>query len=288
MLSVRSTSRFPPSAPSASDISPFPIQHIKSKGRAVSAAFALAHREWVRFLRQRNRVIGAILTPVLFWLLLGFGMGDSFVGPDGGPYMAYFFPGMLLMVVLFTAIFATITLIEDRREGFLQAVLVAPVPRWSIVLGKVLGGASLAAAQTVVLLALAPLAGIGFGVGGFVIAAIFCVLLSLTLVSLGVLLAWPMTSTQGYHVAMNLLLMPLWFLSGAVFPVAAAAGPIRWLAYANPLTYGLGGLRSGLSGHAAGMPAVWICGLVVAAAGVLLFAAACLVANRPTAADVES
>ncbi len=269
-----------------------PTQTVEARQRSagvVGPALALAQREWVRFLRQRNRVIGAILTPVLFWLLLGGGMGDSFTGPTGEPYLQYFFPGMLLMVVLFTAIFATITLIEDRREGFMQGVLASPVPRWGVVLGKVLGGASLASAQAILLLAIAPLAGISMTIGGFVIAALFCIGLSFALVGLGVALAWPMTSTQGYHVAMNLLLMPLWFLSGAVFPVASAGfGPIRWLAYANPLTYGLAGLRSGLGGTLAGMPPLWVCGLVTLMTAVGLFAAACLIANRPARADVES
>ncbi len=256
----------------------------------LSAAMALASREWVRFLRQRNRVIGAILTPVVFWLLLGGGMGDSFKAPGSDEaYLTYFFPGMLLMVVLFTAIFATITLIEDRREGFMQGVLTAPVPRWSVVLGKVLGGGSLAAAQALLLLVLSPLAGVSFGIVGFLIAALFVIGLSFALVSLGVLLAWPMTSTQGYHVAMNLLLMPLWFLSGAVFPIGAAEfAPVRWLTYANPLTYGLAGLRSGLGSDASSLPPLWLCGVVTAAAGVGLFAAACYVANKPSRADVES
>ena len=261
-------------------------------GAIVGPAMALASREWVRFLRQRNRVIGAIATPVLFWLLLGLGMGDSFKAPGSdAPYLTYFFPGMLLMVVLFTAIFATITLIEDRREGFMQGVLAAPVPRGAVVLGKVLGGASLAAAQALLLLVVAPLAGMPFTLGGYAIAAGFIVGLSLALVSLGVLLAWPMTSTQGYHVAMNLLLMPLWFLSGAVFPIGVAnVAAVRWLTYANPLTYGLAGLRRGLlpaANHAA-LPPVWLCAIVTLAASVVLFALACFVAGRPTRADVEA
>ena len=252
----------------------------------------LASREWLRFLRQRNRVIGALATPVLFWLLLGGGFGDSFKAPGTDqPYLAYFFPGMLLMVVLFTAIFSTITLIEDRREGFMQGVLVAPVPRAAIVLGKVLGGGSLAAAQGVLLLALAPLAGLGFTVSGYLVAIGFIILLSVGLVALGVCVAWPMTSTQGYHVAMNLLLMPLWFLSGAVFPIGAATfGPMRWLTYANPLTYGLAGLRQGLNPSAdyAALPPVWVSAALAALAAAATFAFATFVARRAVRADVES
>src|SRR5204862_1547331 len=118
-------------------------------------ALSLAKRELVRFLRQRHRVVGALATPIVFWLLIGGGMGRSFRAdgtPGGGNYLQYFFPGTVLMILLFTAIFSTISIIEDRREGFLQSVLVAPVPRMAIVLGKVLGGTVLAFGQGLIFL----------------------------------------------------------------------------------------------------------------------------------------
>src|SRR3954451_3530679 len=125
-------------------------------------ALSLAHRELVRFLRQRHRIIGALATPLVFWLLIGGGMNRSFNAdvPGGDNYLRYFFPGTVLMILLFTAIFSTISVIEDRREGFLQGVLVAPVSRMSIVLGKILGGTVLAFGQGLVLLLLAPLVGV--------------------------------------------------------------------------------------------------------------------------------
>ena len=256
------------------------------------AALALAGREWTRFLRQRNRVAGALLTPVVFWLLLGVGMGDAFAAPGSGePFLGYFFPGTLVMVVLFTAIFATITLIEDRREGFMQGVLVAPVPRAAVILGKCLGGGSLAWGQAVLLLALAPLSGLPFSATGYLVAAGFLALLSFGLVALGLCIAWPLTSTQGYHVFMNLLLMPLWFLSGAVFPLGAAkVAAIRWATYANPLTYGLAGVRQGLRWDVAypNLPPLWLSAAVSVAFCALAFAVACFVAERPSRADVES
>src|SRR6266542_3997069 len=112
-------------------------------------ALSLYHRDLIRFLRQRHRIVGALATPLVFWLLVGAGMNRSFKAdvPGGGNYLAYFFPGTVLMILLFTAIFSTISVIEDRREGFLQGVLVAPVKRMSIVLGKVLGGTLLAVLQ---------------------------------------------------------------------------------------------------------------------------------------------
>src|ERR1700761_4400382 len=127
-------------------------------------ALSLCKRELVRFLRQRNRIIGALATPIVFWLLIGAGMGHSFRGTDSagdqGGYLQFFFPGTVLMILLFTAIFSTISIIEDRREGFLQSVLVAPVSRQAIVLGKILGGTILAFGQGLIFLALAPLVGL--------------------------------------------------------------------------------------------------------------------------------
>src|SRR5213596_347512 len=120
-------------------------------------AISLARRELVRFIRQPNRVIGALATPIVFWLLIGAGMGHSFKSTSvSGDYIRYFFPGTILMILLFTAIFSTISIIEDRREGFLQSVLVAPVGRSAIVMGKILGGTILAFAQGLIFLALAP------------------------------------------------------------------------------------------------------------------------------------
>ena len=115
----------------------------------------LCQRELVRFFRQKNRVFGALVQPIIFWLLFGAGLGGAKVGADANRLdYAHFFPGTLVMILLFTAIFATISIIEDRREGFLQGVLVAPVPRWSMVLGKVLGGTAIAMLQGIVFLLL--------------------------------------------------------------------------------------------------------------------------------------
>src|SRR6188474_574157 len=156
-------------------------------------SLSLCQRELVRFLRQRNRIIGALVTPIVFWLLIGLGMGRSFKGPAGSlgedNYLVYFFPGTVIMVLLFTAIFSTISIIEDRREGFLQSVLVAPVPRWSLVLGKVMGGSSLALFQAVLFLFFAPWLGIHLGVEGWLRTGGIIFLNAFLLTSLGFLLA---------------------------------------------------------------------------------------------------
>src|SRR3989337_2579543 len=135
------------------------VQTLRSTVPAWPAAGALAQRELVRFFRQRNRVFGALGQPIIFWLLFSAGLGSTSFGGSGRLDYAHFFPGTLVMILLFTAIFATISIIEDRKEGFLQGVLVAPVPRWSMVLGKILGGAAIAMLQGIVFLLLGWLAG---------------------------------------------------------------------------------------------------------------------------------
>jgi ABC-2 type transport system permease protein len=262
-------------------------------------AASLCRRELVRFLRQRNRIIGALATPVVFWLLIGLGMNRSFRAaglPGGGDnYLQFFFPGTVLMILLFTAIFSTISIIEDRREGFLQSVLVAPVPRMSIVLGKVLGGTVLAFGQGLLFLLLAPLVGVKLSVVGFVLAIVFMFIMAFALTALGFCLAWRMNSTQGFHAVMNLFLMPMWFLSGALFPPSGAWGPLKWVMLANPLTYGLAGLRRAMywgdaAAAGAALPAWsawWLCLLVSVAFAGGMFLLASAVAGAKSTADLE-
>src|SRR5213592_3486321 len=167
----------------------------------MAPALSLCHRELVRFLRQRHRIVGALATPIVFWLLIGAGMNRSFKSdaPGGENYLHYFFPGTILMILLFTAIFSTISVIEDRREGFLQGVLVAPISRMSIVLGKVLGGTILATGQGIIFLLLAPLTKIPLTLTTFFLSVGAMLIVSFALTALGLAIAWPMTSTQGFH-----------------------------------------------------------------------------------------
>jgi ABC-2 type transport system permease protein len=214
--------------------------------RASLAIYTLWRRELVRFLRQRSRVTGALAQPIVFWLLLGGGLNASFQpagAPAGTNYVEYFYPGMIGLVLLFTAIFATISTVEDRKEGFLQGVLVAPVSRRTVVLGQALGGTTLAVLQGALCLCLAPLLGIALSVGSVVASLLVMLLVALSLTSLGLMIAWRMDSTQGFHAIMNLILIPIWLLSGALFPATNAPAPLRWLMAANPLTYGMAALR---------------------------------------------
>ncbi len=212
----------------------------------VLPALSLWRREIVRFIRQRSRVVGALGTPIVFWLLIGSGFGSSFRASADGDvvnHLEYAFPGTAILILLFTAIFSNISIIEDRREGFLQGVLVAPVSRMAIVLGKVMGSTSLAVAQAALFLMLAPLAGIHPTWGAAAASIGVMVLVGFMLSALGFLVAWPLDSTQGFHAVMNLFLMPLWLLSGALFPADGAAGWMRWLMMINPLSYGVAALR---------------------------------------------
>lgn len=209
-------------------------------------AFTLWWREIVRFYRQTGRVIGVLASPLVFWLVLGSGFGTSFRsggGPGQQHYLDYSYPGILILIVLFTSIFTMMSVIEDRKEGFLLSVLVAPVPRTAIVLGKVLGGTTLAAVQGMIFLIFAPFAGIHLDPVQIVLVGVVVFLVSFSLTALGFAIAWPMDSSQAFHGIVNLFLIPLWLLSGALFPLAGASGWIRVIMRLNPLTYGVEALR---------------------------------------------
>ncbi len=192
-------------------------------------AATLWQRELVRFWRQKSRVLGVVASPLVFWLLIGYGSND----------LARFYSGALVLTVMFSAIFSTISIIEDRREGFLLSMLVSPAPRTAMVLGKILGAATLAWLQGLIFLAFAPLAGVSIGLWELVpvVASIF--LISFTLTGLGFVIAWRMNSTSGFHAIMNLLLVPMWMVSGSLFPMATAHGWVRGVMWVNPLTYSI-------------------------------------------------
>jgi ABC-2 type transport system permease protein len=247
-------------------------------------AFTLWWREIVRFYRQKSRVVGVLASPLVFWVVIGSGFGTSFRsgGTQGQHYMDYFYPGALIMIVLFTSIFTMMSVIEDRKEGFLLSVLVAPVPRSAIVLGKVLGGTTLSAIQGMIFLIFAPFAGVHLNVLQVLLVAVVVFLISFALTALGFAIAWPMDSTQAFHGIINLFLIPLWLLSGALFPMAGASKWIRALMYMNPLTYGVEALRALLY---PGMQATFPLSSAIATLllfSLVMFGLAFLMANRRT------
>jgi len=248
----------------------------------LAAMSVLVSRDLRRFFRQRSRVVGALIQPLIFWLVIGSGLEGSFrgAGPDASVgYVQYFYPGIVMLVVLFTSIFTTMSVIEDRHKGFLQAVLVAPCSRAALVLGKTGGGVAIALAQAAVFLALSPLAGYDVRAIEWPLLGAMMLLTSIGLSSLGFAIAWWLDSTQGYHVVMSVLLIPLWILSGAMFPLAGAAGWIRVLMRINPMAYCVSGIRRALSGgHAPGSPAVEL--LVVTLFAILATALAVWMCTR--------
>ncbi|MGA9567195.1 MAG: ABC transporter permease [Candidatus Korobacteraceae bacterium] len=251
----------------------------------VMPSVALWWREIVRFYRQRSRVVGVVASPLLFWLVIGSGFGTSFrsSGAGGQHYLNYFFPGALIMIVLFTAIFTMMSVIEDRKEGFLLSVLVAPVSRSVIVLGKVLGGATLATLQGLIFLVFAPLLGIHFTLVSFALTVVVIFLVAFSLTALGFIIAWPMDSTGGFHAVINLFLIPLWLLSGSMFPLSGASVWIRAIMRMNPLTYGTDALRMLLyPGELTANLPLGTNVLVLALFALVMFGLCFLVANRRT------
>ncbi|MFG0291249.1 MAG: ABC transporter permease [Rhodopirellula sp. JB044] len=228
----------------------------------MNAAWMLARREWTRFFRQRNRVTAAVLQPLLFWLLFGTGLSGSFASAGGENFMQFFLPGTVALIVLFTAIFATISVIEDRREGFMQSVLVSPTGRFPVLLGKILGGGAIAWVQALFFLALVYVVGAVTGSStlptlsaSFPLLLLLLAVIAIAMCALGMIVAWPMESTQGFHAIMMLGLMPMWLLAGTFFPIPAwsISGPgadgnwAHWalagIMQANPLSYSMVELR---------------------------------------------
>lgn len=240
-------------------------------------------RELLRFFRQRSRVIGAMLQPVIFWVLFSAGLRNSIAG---GNYSQFLLPGMAALIVMFTAIFSTISIIRDRGEGFLQGVLVAPVPRSSIVWGKVIGGTILAVLQGVVFLMLGTI--VGHTMSPLELIGVVGVLglMGLGLTAMGFVLAWPMDSIQGFHAIMSLILFPMWLLSGAIFPVKDLDPWFEVVVKLNPLTYGVEALR-----HAAGLGgtsmSLAVCLLVFTGFTVVMLMLSVRMAGRPAKGDLR-
>ena len=251
----------------------------------MSAMLTLWERDITRFFRDKPRVIGGLVPPIVFWLLIGAGLGTSVRvpgAPEGLSFLQFFYAGTLVLIVLFTSIFATISIIEDRREGFLQSVLVAPVSRFSIVLGKIMGSSTVGLAQGLAFLLLAGAAGLHPGALGYAQAVAVLTLASIGLTGLGFCIAWVLDSSQGFHAVMNLFLIPMWMLSGALFPAATAPRFLQITIAANPVSYAVTGLQRALLPVvvAEGAASMGVCLAVLAGFSVVMLAACVYVASR--------
>lgn len=217
--------------------------------REVQAIYVQWLREMKRFLRAPSRIIGFIVQPLFILLILGLGLGGViFPGLTTG-YLNFLAPGVIAMAILLSSIFTGVSVLWDRQFGFLQEVLVAPVSRFSIILGRTIGGATLALLQGFVILAIALLMGVTVtGAANLALTVVIMILLSITAVGFGLILASLIKDFQGFQVIMNLILMPLFFLSTAFFPIGKSFP--AWLQTAalfNPLLYMVDGIRGSLT-----------------------------------------
>jgi ABC-2 type transport system permease protein len=208
-------------------------------------------RQLKRFVRSRSRIVASLGQPILYLVALGFGFGPVFRKAGQGDYIQFLTPGVVGMTVLFTSVFAGIELIWDRQFGFLKETLVAPVPRLIIMLGRTLGGATVAVVQGLMVLAICLVVGFRVGgVGAVLWASVYMTLIALMFTSFGTALASVLTDFQGFQLVMNFLVLPIFFLSGALFPLAGAPKALTVVAALDPLAYGVDGLRGAVSGTA--------------------------------------
>lgn len=222
----------------------------------LTVAAVLCRRELIRFARQPMRIAAAIGTPVLLWMFMASGFASSIRPEQLGDinYPAFLLPGVMTLVAVFAAIFSSISIIEDRRDGWLQSVLVSPSPRWAIALGKIVGGALVAWIQAAALLLTIPLLGIEVAFGNILLTLFAIGLTSFAMTAMGIAFAWRSETTAGFHAVMNLLFLPMWMLSGAFFPAQGTADWMSILMKANPLTWCTQSIRNPILDQSAAFP----------------------------------
>ena len=225
------------------------------------AIYIIWYRDILRFWRDRMRLLGSLAQPLLFLIVFGTGLGSALGGAGGFggggstlSYTQFIFPGIIGMSILFSAIFGAMSIVWDREFGFLKEVLVAPIDRSAVAIGKALGGATQAMVQGLILLVLAPVVGVQLTVTSVLLVIVFSFLLAFSLSSLGVLIASRMTSMQGFQVVMNFLMMPIFFLSGSLFPLQGLPDWMTVLTRIDPASYGMDPLRRVML-EGAGLPA---------------------------------
>ena len=217
----------------------------------MTVIYILWLRQLKRYVRSRSRIIASIGQPLLYLLALGYGLGPVFQKAGMGSYLEFIAPGVIAMTVLFTSVFSGIELIWDRQFGFLKETLVAPVPRLWIMVGRTLGGATVAVIQGLILLTICFI--VGFRIHDYAalpMALLFMALIGMMFAALGTAIASLLSDFQGFQLIMNFLIMPLFFLSGAMFPLTNLPRPLTILTTIDPLSYGVDGLRHSLLGAA--------------------------------------
>lgn len=214
------------------------------------AIYVIWLRDVKRFIRARSRLLGNVVQPFFFLAILGFGFSSAVMPgiPAGFRFLDFLTPGIVAMSVLFSSIFAGVSVLWDKQFGFLQEVLVAPVSRLSIVLGRTLGGATTALLQGFIIIGIALALRVRVTLPGVLLGVVLMVLIAFTAVGFGLIVASQMEDFHGFQLIMNLLVFPLFFTSSAMFPLEGLPGWLKTIAYLNPLTYGVDALRQSLIG----------------------------------------
>jgi ABC-2 type transport system permease protein len=239
--------------------------------------YVIVMREFKKFVRERSRLISAVARPLIWLLFIGAGMSRLVKPVEGVTYTQFIFPGILGMTILFSSIFSSISIIWDKEFGFMKEILVAPVSRFSIVVGKALSGTVVSTIQAAVILLFFPFLGIHLGVMDIVAVLILCMGLAFCISAFGIVLATFYESYESFSVIMNFIVMPMFFLSGAMYPVKLLPAVLRYASKLNPLTYGVDGLKHLITPLSEGPMApdfLFITDIVVVAAISVLFVVA--------------
>lgn len=218
---------------------------MSSLGRELKGAYTIWYRDVLRFVRDRSRIVASLGQPLLFLFVFGSGLSPAMSGLGGGTFdfKQFLFPGILSMAVLFTAIFSAVSIVWDREFGFLKEVMVAPVSRLAVALGKVAGGSTVAMLQGLIVLVLGPFIGVRLSWDQVLVLVLLMLLLAAVMTALGLLIAARQRSMEGFQMVMQFLLMPMFFLSGAFFPLRGVPLWMEWLSRIDPVTYGVDPLR---------------------------------------------
>jgi ABC-2 type transport system permease protein len=216
--------------------------------RFLYGSFIIWQRDIKRMLRDKHQFYGSFARPVLWLLVLGMGLRPVFKGNGGVDYIQFIFPGIVAMSLIFSAMWSGISIIWDREFGFLKEIMVAPIPRTSIVAGKIMGGATQAMVQGGITLLFAPLIGVKISPAGFCALLGIMVIISFSLSSMGIALASRIYSYEGFGTISNFIIMPLFFLSGAVYPVQTLPSWLKVIVSLNPVTYGVDLMRGAVLG----------------------------------------
>ena len=213
--------------------------------------YVICLREFKKFFREKSRLLGTLARPVLWLFVVGNGM-SALIRPQAGfSYLQFIFPGMIGMTILFASIFSSISIVWDREFGFMKEMLVAPISRLSIIMGKAISGTAISVAQAVIILGLIPFLGIDITALQFAEVVAVSTLVSFCITSIGILIAARLTSFDGFNIIMNFIVMPMFFLSGAMYPVTSMPHALREITHINPLTYGIDALKHVLLSNAA-------------------------------------